>query len=111
MTNNTGNALQNAVDHLYDKVLQVANHFLHNAKTCKISILQLENPTYDAVASQMLRVAGMIELLCDELGDPLTGQKAVEYCKLMQEMAEAITANDPDRLQTAVGILDRRPFL
>ncbi|ANB67652.1 hypothetical protein [Aeromonas veronii] len=99
------------VEDLYIRVLEVANKFLHNAKNYKISILQLENPTYEDVAKVMHQIAGIITALCDDLDDPLTGQKANEYVMLMQEIASAITADDQGRLQHAVDVLDRRPFL
>lgn len=116
VTNNTFAAInpqqkKRMVEMLYVRVLQVANHFLHNAKNYKIAILQLENPSYEEVAKMMHQIAGMINLLCDDLDDPLTGQKAHEYVQLMQEIAEAITADDQDRLTQAVEVLDGRSFL
>ncbi|WP_448056043.1 hypothetical protein [Aeromonas caviae] len=119
LNNVTGNAFAGMnpqvkaklVEDLYVRVLEVANRFLHNAKNYKISILQLENPTYEDVAKVMHQIAGIIKVLCDDLDDPLTGHKATEYVMLMQEIASAITADDQGRLQHAVEVLDRRPFL
>jgi arginine/lysine/ornithine decarboxylase len=109
--NNQKKPLEKAVEHLYSRVLEVANAFLHNAKTYGIAFLQLENPTYEMVAMQMRQIASIISTLCDQLDDPLTGQKADEYCALMEEIARAISADDSVRLQAAVATLDRRPFL
>lgn len=95
---------------LYDKIRQVANSFLHNAKTFPLEVLQLENPTYEQVAEIMV----LISLILTEISlhtDPMLGQKATEYASLMRRMGKAITAGDEEELQSCVTELDKRSLL
>lgn len=96
--------------HLYEIVLRVSNHFLHNCKTFSIEVLQLDEPTYAELAQIMKKAAGIIELLVDEF-DPMMGQKAHEYCELMRLIGVAIEQDDEIGLRRHLVELDRRPGL
>ena len=93
---------------LYERVLHVANVFLHNCKHYQIKLLQLEDPTYEAVAGHIAVVGGLIQLLAPDT-DPLMGQKAAEYCELMTKMGVAIKRGDQVALLTLVTELERKP--
>ncbi len=97
-----------AAKHLYDKVLQTANHFMYNCKHFSISVLQDEDPSYAEVADIMDKVAGIITLLADEF-DPMMGQKAIDYCDLMKGMGAAIRRGDELQLARLVAELERKP--
>lgn len=99
------------VDELYSKVLHVANRFLHSAKNFNLSVLQLENPSYAEIAAQMTKLASLIKILCDDIGDCHTGFKAQEYCDLMVNMASAITNDSQDELEQVINLLNRKPFI
>ncbi len=102
---------QARVRDLYNLVLQTANKFLHNAKHFKIEILQEEDPTYEQLAEVIDQACKIITSLSEDVNDPLTGQKAYEYCSLMKAMAVAIKNSDETKLDEIVKDLDRRSFL
>ena len=99
------------VQGLYEDLLHVANRFLHSAKNYSISVLRLENPTYAEIAKQFHKVCTIIELLADDIQDPLVAGKAREYLELMEGIAQAISNDDADLLNTCVTTLEKRPFL
>jgi hypothetical protein len=99
------------VDDIYSRVLHVANRFLHQAKNFNLSVLQLENPSYAEISAQMTKLAHLIQVLCDDIGDCHTGFKAHEYCNLMVSMASAITNDSQEELQKIVTILNGKPFI
>jgi len=99
------------VQALYDRVIQVANQFLHNAKHFRIEVLQLRDPSYEELAEKIDRLCKVISILCEDVDDPLTGQKAYEYCAFMKGMAVAIKDCDTTELNRLTRELDRRSFL
>lgn len=100
----------NNVEHLYGKILETANHFLHNSKRFSVEVLAEENPTYEALANLMAKLAKVIWALADDF-DPWLCQKAFDYCDLMQKMGVAINNKDQDELSKLTEILEKRPFL
>lgn len=99
------------VDRLYDELIRTANHFLHNAKNFHINVLKLENPTYADVASEFRKVAGIIDILAEQIEDGLTGVKAHEYVTYMEQIAQAIDKGCAETLLNVVNELDKRSFL
>ena len=96
---------------LYARVIQTANQFLYNAKTFQIEVLQEHDPSYEELAEIIDDVCKVITILCEDVDDPLTGQKAYEYCAYMKGMAAAIKDADEPGLAIIVEELDRRSFL
>jgi hypothetical protein len=99
---------QQIVAVLYDEVIRTANFFLHNCKHFSSDTLREESPTYSHVAYIMGKVAGMIILLADDF-DPMTGQQAGEYCRLMESIGIAIDQRDDIALETSIRELQRKP--
>jgi len=95
---------------LYEVILQTANKFLRNAKMFEIHILKDHDPTYEELAKIMHTVGSLVyDLSSDE--DPLMAQKAVEYVRIMTDMAIAIRNNDPNALSKLTAELDMKPFI
>jgi len=102
---------QAQITKLYHLVLKTANEFLYNCKHFKIEALQKENPTYEEVAEIIDSMCKVITALCEDVDDPLTGQKAFEYCAYMKGMAVSIKNGNEEHLRTIVNELDKRSFL
>jgi hypothetical protein len=97
--------------YLYERVIQTANEFLYNAKAFRITVLNdHKEPTYEELAETIDGVCKVITVLC-EVDDPLTGQRAYEYCAHMKTIAVAIKNCDQQRLDELTDILDRRLFV
>lgn len=100
------------VENLYEEVIKRTNRFLHSCKNYTIAVLQLEDdPTYTQIAEHMNEIASIIQILCNDLDDPMTGEKATEYSNYMSEMAECIVADRPDELQRLVDELEQKSVL
>tara|TARA_R110002124_G_scaffold86123_1_gene222980 strand:+ start:257 stop:583 length:327 start_codon:yes stop_codon:yes gene_type:complete len=99
------------VDKLYEKLIMTANRFLFHAKNFHMSVLKLENPTYAEVAGEFRRVAGIIDILAEQIDDALIGGKADEYVTYMEQIAQAIDKECAETLESIVNELDKRSFL
>lgn len=99
------------VDQLYDKLIKTANRFLHHAKNFHMSVLKLENPSYAEIASEFRKIAGIIDILAEQIDDALTGGKAHEYVTYMEQIAQAIDKECAETLKNVVTELDKRSFL
>lgn len=95
---------------LYEKILQVANYFLKNAKTFEIHVLRDHNPTYEELAKIMHQLSGIIHELADDF-DPMLSQKAADYVYIMTKMGIAIRDSDKVGLRNLTEELDKKPFL
>jgi len=107
--------LRDLVYSIYGKVLQTTNEILSNCKTFDISILQMEDPSYEEIADQLTETAGILWAISDEFPDDPEGfhvaAKSVEYIQDVKGIAKAIRQGDEERLNELVAKLDRRPFL
>jgi|GEM_PF-6271464 len=106
---------QQMITHLYEHILALTNRYLHKAQTFSIQVLALEDPSFAAMAKQLRGVCNIVKLMCEvepiRADNPLTSQKAEEYCRLVEKMAEAITSDNEALLQEVIDCLDRKPFL
>ena len=101
---------QQFIQVLYERVIHTSNRFLHQCRTFHITVLALENPTYEEIAQQMTQIAELIKVLADD-SDPMIGQKAIEYCDLMTKIGIAITNQNSVELSNLVELLGRKPGL
>ncbi|MCE8023468.1 hypothetical protein [Billgrantia aerodenitrificans] len=95
---------------LYLKVLEVANHFLRNARQFEVSVLQGHNPSYQELAKIMRQVSAIVHNLVDDI-DPMMAHQAIEYTTIMEKMALAITEGDQEALDSLADQLDGKPFV
>lgn len=103
--------MKRLVENLYSNVIENANRFLHHAKTLEMQFLRLKNPSYEEIATQLGKLADIICILAEEIGDPLTGQKSLDYVYHMKSIALAIKNNDEEALKKAAEELNRRSML
>ena len=95
---------------LYGRVVQVSNRFLHQCKTFHITVLALEDPSFEEIAAHTTQLAEIIRALADD-SDPLIAHKATEYCELMTKIGVAIRNGDEVKLSALVEELARKPGL
>jgi len=90
---------------LYDEVIRGANKFLSNCSRFSISTLQLEDPSYDVIATELEEIAFNINMLCGHSSEQ--GIRATEYCLYMRKLAQAIRVGDEGELATWLEALKR----
>lgn len=95
---------------LYELILEVANNFLRNARMFEISVLQDHNPSYEELAEIMHRVGTLVYDLSND-HDPMLAHKAVEYARIMAEMAVAIKNSQQEKLSKLTEELGQKPFM
>lgn len=101
---------QELVGQIYDRILEVANGILYNAKNFSIEILRMEDPTYEQIAEQLGDVCKVMESISLTFVDDYTISKAREYVVCIRNIAQAINENNETNLLKFVEDLDRRPF-
>ncbi|MBA1379808.1 hypothetical protein [Pseudomonas brassicacearum] len=103
---------QNVQD-AYDIVLDVANRVLRQCKLFSIESLQEENPTVGEIARRLHFICGLMQQLdeCSGLEGEATVQKAHEYAKHVQALANAIEKGDVMALDHECNELNRRSFI
>lgn len=107
--------LRELVNEVYGKLLQTTNGILHKCKTFELSVLLLEDPSYEEIAVQLGDAADILWTISDHFpSDPeglLTATKASEHAQAVRNIARAIRTEDKKELENLVAELDRRSML
>ena len=92
---------------LYNRIVQMANRFLHWGRNVPIEFLQDENPSLRQLAELADETRKHIHPLLDAL-DPHQASQAYEYCLLMIQIGEAVDDDDSSRLSALCDQLARK---
>lgn len=107
--------LKELVDKVYQELLGTTNRILHNCKSFEISVLQLEDPSYEQIADQLGEASDILWSISDHFPDDPDGMhlafKASDYAQIVKNIAKAIRSADKDELKKLVSELDRRSIL
>ena len=101
------------IQRLYQSVFRVANHFLEQASMFTIAELDEHNPSYEELAKIARFLASNIHSLAQmgEWDEERIALNAMQAVRLMERIAIAITWQNQEDLQEALGELDAMAFI
>lgn len=107
--------LKELVEELYSKIIATSNKILSNCKKFNIEILQLEDPSYDEIAEQLIEVVEILHVISDGFPTDIEifhkAYKAKEYTQSVIDIAREIRRGNEESLKAHILNLDRRPFI
>ncbi len=91
---------------LHSQAMRIVNRALFTAKNYNIHYLQLEDPDYSEIVSNLYGFVAQIETISE-----FEGFKLKEIVDHMDEMAKAISEGDTETLAKVIAILDKKPLV